>query len=266
MINPKKSLGQHWLEDERALKYIAEQAQIEPGDTVLEIGPGPGGLTRYLIEKAKKVVAIELDANLAHELKQKIPYNNLEVIEADILKFDLSALPKGYKVVANIPYYLTSNLLRVLGEAANPPSQMVLLVQKEVAERIAARPGQMSILAVSVQLFYEPKLGKIVPAAMFNPPPKVDSRVIELVRRPRPLFPDLDTREFFRIVRAGFSEKRKKLRSSLSGGLGISKSDADMLLNQAEINGDLRAESLSLQQWYRLYVEFRPKKDLRSLL
>jgi 16S rRNA (adenine1518-N6/adenine1519-N6)-dimethyltransferase len=266
MQTPKKSLGQHWLEDEKALEYIAAVADVDPEDTVLEIGPGPGGLTKHLIQQAKKVVAIELDANLAHELKQKIPYKKLEVIEADVLKFDLQNLPTNYKVVANIPYYLTSNLLRVLCESPNPPLQVVLLIQKEVAERVAAVPGKMSILAVSVQLYYESKLGAVVPAKMFTPPPKVDSQVIILTRRKEPLFKDLDHRQFFRIVKAGFSEKRKKLRSSLSGGLGISKDEADMLLNQAEINGDLRAEALSLAQWHRLYIEFQPKKDLRSLL
>lgn len=265
-MRPKKSLGQHWLEDEKALEYIVKVADIGPADTVLEIGPGPGGLTKHLIQQAKKVIAIELDANLAHELKQKIPYKKLEIIEADILKFDLQGLPNNYKVVANIPYYLTSNLLRVLCESSNPPERIVLLVQKEVAERVAAVPGKMSILAVSVQLYYQPKLGAVVPAKLFTPPPKVDSQVIMLTRRKEPLFKDLNQRQFFRVVKAGFSEKRKKLRSSLSGGLGISKNEADMLLNQAEINGDLRAEALSLAQWHRLYIEFQPKKDLRSLL
>lgn len=263
---PKKSLGQHWLEDEKALKYIAGLADIGPDDTILEIGPGPGGLTKHLVQKAGKIIAIELDANLAHELKQKIPHKKLEIVEADILKFDLTKLPKNYKVVANIPYYLTSNLLRVLAESDNPPVKMVLLVQKEVAQRIAARPGQMSILAISVQLYYEPNLGKVVPAKMFTPPPKVDSQVIELSRRPHPLFKDLDKKEFFRVVKAGFSEKRKKLRSSLAGGLGIPKDQADMMLSQADINSELRAEALSLEQWHRLSLESKVKNNLHSLL
>lgn len=263
---PKKSLGQHWLKDEKALEYIADMAVIDSTDTVLEIGSGPGGLTKKLLEKDASVVAIELDANLAHELKQSIVSKKLKVIEADILKFDLSSLPKNYKVVANIPYYLTSKLLRTLSESSNPASLVVLLIQKEVAQRVAAEPGKMSILSVSVQLYFEPNLGAIIPSKLFIPPPKVDSQVIVLSRRAKPLFKDLDSKEFFRIVKAGFSEKRKKLRSSLSGGLGLSKEEADMLLNQAEINGDLRAEALSLEQWHRLYIEFQPQKDLHSLL
>lgn len=268
MLNPipKKSLGQHWLEDDKTLENIAAAADIGLEDTVIEVGPGPGGLTRKLVERARKVIAIELDSTLAHELKLSIPSKKLQVIEADILKFDLSDLPRNYKVVANIPYYLTSNLLRVFSESANPPSKMVLLVQKEVAERIAAKPGNMSILGVSVQLYYEPMLGRVVPASLFVPPPKVDSQIVVLNRRKEPLFKDLDYKEFFRIVKAGFSEKRKKLRSSLSGGLGISKAEADEMLAQADINGDLRAESLSLHQWHKLYLERQVKNDLRSLL
>src|SRR3989344_5389957 len=247
---PKKSLGQHWLKDEPTLNYIAGCANISPTDTVLEIGPGQGTLTKYLLSKAKKVIAVELD----EALTQKLPsHENLQVIQADILKFDLTNLPPGYKVVANIPYYLTSNLLRVLAESANPPGLMVLLVQKEVAQRITAKPGQMSVLAVSVQLYYQPQLGKVVPAELFTPPPKIDSQVVILKRRQKPLFKELDSSRFFKIVKAGFSERRKKLRSSLAGGLGISKEQADRLLAAARVGSDSRAQELSLQQWYRLY-------------
>jgi len=247
---PKKSLGQHWLKDEPTLSYIADSANLSPTDTVLEIGPGPGTLTKHLLGQAKKVIAVELDEALAHKLPS---HENLQVIQADILKFDLTKLPLGYKVVANIPYYLTSNLLRVLAESANPPSLMVLLVQKEVAQRITAKPGQMSVLAVSVQLYYQPQLGKVVPAELFTPSPKVDSQVVILKRRQKPLFKELDSSRFFKIVKAGFSERRKKLRSSLAGGLGISKEQADRLLAAARVGSDSRAQELSLQQWYRLY-------------
>jgi 16S rRNA (adenine1518-N6/adenine1519-N6)-dimethyltransferase len=254
MISPRKSLGQHWLKDEATLGAICKAADLRSADTVLEIGPGLGHLTQKLTKRAGRVVAVELDRNLADLLSDEVEVTNLKVVNADILKFDLNELPTGYKVVANIPYYLTSNLIRVLSESANPPQLMVLMVQREVAERLAATPGQMSLLSVSSQLYYEPKLGGVVPAELFEPPPKVDSRVITLHRRQPPLFGDLDTKIFFRIVKAGFAGRRKKLRGSLSAGLGIDKAQADILLEKAGINGDLRAQNLSLADWHKLYT------------
>jgi 16S rRNA (adenine1518-N6/adenine1519-N6)-dimethyltransferase len=258
-MQAKKSLGQHWLKDEATLEAICEAASLTKADTVLEIGPGLGDLTRQLAKRAGKVIAVELDESLAIMLP-RLP--NLEVVQADILKFDLTQLPVDYKVVANIPYYLTSNLIRILSESANRPKTMVLLVQKEVAERVAAEPGQMSLLSVSAQLYFSPKLGPLVSAELFEPPPKVDSQVIIFKRRSRPLFDNLDTRLYFRVVKAGFSGRRKKLRSSLAAGLGISKSQADDLLQAAGISGDLRAQNLSLQDWYKLYQAYARIKPL----
>jgi len=250
---PKKSLGQHWLTDIEVLEAIAESAEIKPTDTILEIGPGLGSLTHSLIGQARHVIAVEKDEELAAKLSGSMKGKPVQVIAADILKFDLTQLPTRYKVVANIPYYLTSNLLRVLSESINPPYMMVLLVQKEVAERICSEPGQMSLLAVSVQLYYTAELGISVAAEKFDPPPKVDSQVVVLRRHKKPLFHDLDNQKFFRVVKAGFSGKRKKLRSSLSAGLQLTKDQADELLKKAGIDGDLRAQSLSLQDWYKLY-------------
>ncbi|MBX4188757.1 16S rRNA (adenine(1518)-N(6)/adenine(1519)-N(6))-dimethyltransferase RsmA, partial [Candidatus Saccharibacteria bacterium] len=210
-MEAKKSLGQHWLKDEPTLISVCESADIGKNDTVLEIGPGQGDLTRQLVKRAGRVIAVELDDQLARALPKQITAQNLEVIRQDILKFDLTTLPAVYKVVANIPYYLTSNLLRTLSESNNPPQGIALLVQKEVAERVAAGPGQMSVLSVSVQLYYQAKLGPIVPAELFQPPPKIDSQVIILQLRPEPLFKDLDAKLFFRIVKAGFAGRRKKL-------------------------------------------------------
>jgi 16S rRNA (adenine1518-N6/adenine1519-N6)-dimethyltransferase len=249
---PKKSLGQHWLEDEPTLKYISQAIPLSPDDTVLEIGPGLGNLTKYLVKNAGQVIAIELDEQLSANLADKVQAGNLKVINQDILRFDLTSMPPDYKVVANIPYYLTSNLLRVLSESPNPPAAMVLLIQKEVAERIVAAPGNMNLLSVSVQLYYQTKLGQIVPAQLFKPPPKVDSQIIILERHPKPPFQNLDSRKFFRVVKAGFSGRRKKLRGSLSAGLAISKDQADQLLKQAGIDGNLRAQNLDLQDWYNL--------------
>jgi len=247
-------LGQHWLNDEPTLEAIIELADLGQGDMVLEIGPGLGSLTRHLVQSAGSVIAIEKDETLALALPKAVNAPNLEVIADDILTFDLTTLPAGYKVAANIPYYLTSNLIRILSESPNSPQLMVLLVQKEVAERIAAQPGQMSLLSVSAQLYYEPKLGPVVPAKLFEPPPKVDSQVIILKRRQMALFGKIDTKQYFKVVKAGFSGRRKKLRGSLSAGLGISKAEADELLKKASIDGDLRAQNLSLQDWHKLYA------------
>ncbi|MBI2009381.1 ribosomal RNA small subunit methyltransferase A [Candidatus Saccharibacteria bacterium] len=269
MVLAKKKLGQHWLHDEDTLNYICERSVLSRKDTVLEIGPGTGTLTKKLLARGAHVVAVEKDKSLAKNLPYHIPpiskvepwKHRLEVVVGDILEFDLTRLPAGYKVVANIPYYLTSNLLRFLAESVNPPLLMVLLVQKEVAARIAAKPGQMSLLSVSVQLYYESELGRIVPAKLFSPPPKVDSQVVILKHRHELLFTGLnpvnragkrELKKFFRVVRAGFSERRKKLRSSLSGGLGISKDQADELLRNAGIAPAARAQELSLHQWYEL--------------
>lgn len=253
MSTPKKSLGQHWLHDELSLEAMADVADIKAGDTVLEIGPGLGTLTQVLIDRGANVVAVEFDHELATKLPERVKHERLTVIEHDILTFDFTTLPKNYKVAANIPYYLTSNLLRVMCESSNPFRSAALLIQKEVAQRIVAQPGQMSILAVSVQFYCETSLSVEVPAELFTPPPKVDSQILGLTYRTEPLFPEVDTIEFFRLVKAGFHEKRKKLRSSLASGLHISKPDAEALLNAAGIDPSLRAQALSLDNWHAVY-------------
>lgn len=249
----KKSLGQHWLDDEISLKAMCDAAEIGPTDTVLEIGPGPGTLTRTLTERAKHVVAVEFDTELARDLPGRVPAKNLQVVQQDILRFDLSTLPPDYKVVANIPYYLTSNLLRVLCESPNHFSNAALLIQKEVAERICARPGGMSLLSVSVQFYCETRLGPIVPARLFTPPPKVDSQILVLGYRPEPLFPEIDNRLFFRIAKAGFAQRRKTLLNSLGSGLHLDREQTNVILQEAGIQPNDRAQSLSLPQWYALY-------------
>ncbi|MGB2787135.1 MAG: 16S rRNA (adenine(1518)-N(6)/adenine(1519)-N(6))-dimethyltransferase RsmA [Candidatus Saccharimonadaceae bacterium] len=249
---PKKELGQHWLKDREILSSIADAADLSANDTVLEIGPGLGTLTSELLRRAGRVVAVEFDRDLANKLPGQFPGKNLEVVSADILSYDLSALPSGYKVVANVPYYITSKIVEMLMTAANKPSQVVLLVQKEVAERLAAGPGDMSMLSVSAQVYAEVSLGPIVRAEYFTPPPKVDSRVVILHIRPVSFVEkDLEKR-FFRLVKAGFSARRKKLSSSLAGGLMISKPRAIDLLGGVNIDPNLRAQDLSLEQWLDL--------------
>lgn len=253
-VLPKKSLGQHWLHDEWSLERMLEGAHVQSGDTVLEIGPGLGTLTEKLLAKGANVVAVEFDHDLAVALPGRMQHPNLQVIEHDILTFDLTTLPAGYKVVANIPYYLTSKLLRVLCESSNPFSQAALLMQQEVAERVVAAPGEMSTLSVSVQYYCDTDLGELVPAELFTPPPKVDSQILTLTHRSAPRFADVDTKDFFRVVKAGYSARRKKLRSSLSGGLRISKPDAENLLQRAGLDPNLRAQALSLEDWHKLYL------------
>ncbi len=249
----KKSLGQHWLDDDASLEAMCVAADIQPGDTVLEIGPGPGALTGKLVKRADRVIAVEFDHDLAKKLPARVPAANLEVVEQDILRFDLTALPPDYKVAANIPYYLTSNLLRILCEAPNHFSMATLLIQKEVAERVCAAPGEMSILSISVQFYCAVGLGPLVPAGLFTPPPKVDSQILCLEYRSQPLFPDVDTKTFFRIVKAGFAQRRKTLLNSLSAGLHLSREETTRVLEQAGIAPSTRAQNLSLEQWYGLY-------------
>lgn len=251
-VIPNKSLGQHWLEDERFLQSIANQAELNDSDTVVEIGPGLGTLTRHLVKKAKKVVALELDQKLANGLTDIVKSDNLSVVNQDCLTYDYNSLPQGYKVVANIPYYLTSNLLQILSENSNPPEIIVLLIQKEVAQRVAASAGNMSILSISVQLYYKPELGDIVPASYFTPPPKIDSQIIKLTRLNKPLIERKESKHLFRVVKAGFSQKRKKLRSSLSSGLHISKEEAKTLMNSVGIDENKRPQDLSISQWLDL--------------
>ena len=260
MKQPKKSLGQHWLHDVAALSAMCDAAGVGPGDVVLEIGPGLGTLTKQLVERAGQVTAVEFDERLADTLAKRISAPNLTVIRQDILKFDLTKLPSGYKIVANIPYYLTSNLIRTISESENPPSVAALLVQKEVAERVAARPGAMSLLSVTAQFYWKVHTGRVVEAALFTPPPKVDSQILVLEGRAEPLFPDVDTGRFFRLVKAGFSARRKTLQNSLSGGLRIDKIRAGELLDGAGLDPGLRPQSLSLPQWHELYQAARSQE------
>lgn len=251
-----KSLGQHWLKDELVLQHIASHADINDLDTVLEIGPGLGTLTEVLAEKAGKVVAVEFDRDLANSLQAK-HMKKTEVIQADFLYFDLAKLPKDYKVVANVPYYITSKIIQKLVTSNNPPEVSVLLVQKEVAQRLAAVGGKHSILSISAQLYCDVRLGEVVPAEMFSPPPKVDSQVVVLKPHQKPLFENFNEKLFFKVVKAGFSEKRKKLMSSLAGGLAMEKESAKQLLESVGIDPNQRAENISLAEWWQLAQEVR---------
>lgn len=262
-LRPRKGLGQNFLTDPVHLARIVEAAGLAASDTVLEIGPGPGALTRLLLEAAGRVVAVELDPELVALLRQELGhFDNLTVVEANILETDLAGLlhpapgVPAYKVVANLPYYITSAVLRRLLEADPRPERLVVTVQKEVAQRIVAGPGEMSLLAVSVQFYGRPELVHHIPAGAFYPPPKVDSAVVRIDTYDRPAVAVTDIDKFFRVVKAGFSQKRKQLKNSLAA-LPVSAAQVAAALAQAGIDPTRRAETLSLAEWSKL-VEALP--------
>jgi 16S rRNA (adenine1518-N6/adenine1519-N6)-dimethyltransferase len=262
-LHPKKGLGQHFLADQAALERIVAAADLAPDDTVLEIGPGLGALTRLLAEQAGRVVAVELDDRLAAVLAERLAgLPNVEVQPGNILHIsDFSSLVgPSYKVVANLPYYITSAVLRHLLERHDQPSLLVVTVQREVAERIAAVPPDMSLLAVSVQFYGRPRIVARIPAGAFYPPPKVDSAVVRIDVLGEPavsLGEGTSVVDYFRLVRAGFGHKRKTLRNALSAGLGLAPAAAEQALAQAGIDPRRRAETLSLQEWADLAAPFR---------
>lgn len=250
-LSAKKGLGQHFLVDRQALDSVMVAGELQSSDTVVEVGPGLGVMTTPLTEAVKQVYAVELDPHLAELLERDKPAN-LEVIHSDVMKLDLTAFPKGYKVVANIPYYLTSAIIRLFLSADKRPSVMSLLIQKEVADRIVAQPGQMSILALSVQYYGTPKLIEVVERHKFWPSPKVDSAILQIKTYDQPAF-EADSQRLFRLIKAGYGEKRKMLKNSLAGGLNIDMALALQLVTAAGLAETARAQELSLEQWEPIY-------------
>lgn len=269
-LRPEKSLGQYFLIDETALRRVVDAAGIEAEDEVLEIGPGLGGLTRHLAVRARQVVAVELDGDLLPPLREVLaPHPNVRLVHGDILDLDPAEWMTcpGYLVVANIPYYITSALIRHLLEARTLPRRLVLTVQREVAKRITAVPGEMSLLALSVQLYGQPRLVAHIPAGAFYPSPKVDSAIICTDLYPTPRIPDPQIPLFFRLAKAGFSQKRKTLRNALAAGLACTPVEASQLLRAAGIDPQRRAETLSLEEWGRLvesYLSPQPQQQSRQ--
>jgi 16S rRNA (adenine1518-N6/adenine1519-N6)-dimethyltransferase len=262
-LRPSKGLGQNFLQDNQALQKIVNAADLSPEEAVLEIGPGLGSLTRYLALSARSVTAVELDRKLFPAMESILaPYKNIRLVQGDILKINPAELIEdaGYVVVANIPYYITSVVIRHLLEADHRPSRVVLTVQKEVAERICADPGKMSLLALSVQVYGKPVIRDIIPAEAFYPQPKVDSAVLCIDLYPQPKIPSDKLDIFFSIIKAGFSQKRKTLRNALSGGLRITTEESEGLLSAASIDPKRRAETLNLEEWGRLVRIFSNRK------
>jgi 16S rRNA (adenine1518-N6/adenine1519-N6)-dimethyltransferase len=259
-LRPRKSLGQNFLIDNHALEKVVDAAEISRNDQVLEIGAGLGSLTRFLAKAADRVVAVELDKNLIPLLESVLAQEtNVEIVSGDILDLDPARLMQqdGYLVVANIPYYITSAIIRHLLEATHKPSRMVLTIQKEVALRICATPGDLSLLALSVQVFGHAKIVAAIPAGAFFPPPKVDSSVIKIDLYDEPVIPRSDLDNFFLLAKAGFSQKRKMLRNSLSAGLRLPVDETENLLTTCEIDPTRRAETISLDEWKRITGVFR---------
>lgn len=254
-LRTDKRLGQNFLQDISILEKIADAAEILKDDCVLEIGPGLGSLTRYLAASARTVTAVELDPDLLPPLEAVLaPYPNVRVVHGDILKLSIADLvdQPGYIVAANIPYNITSAIIRHLLESDPKPRRVVLTIQKEVAERICAQPGDLSLLGLSVQVYGQPRIAARIPASAFHPVPKVDSAVlrIDILKEPRIPAELLDT--FFKLIKAGFSQKRKTLRNSLSSDLHIEPQGAEALLASAGIDPMRRAETLSIEEWRRL--------------
>ena len=263
MIKPKKSLGQNFLQDNAVVEKIITSSDLKSADFVIEIGPGQGVLTEQLAKHVKKVIAIELDDSLVLLLEKKFADNqNVEIIHEDILKINLPELighwvSKGtpsvlpdYKVVANIPYYITSPIIRLFLEQANQPTEIILMIQKEVAERIVAPKGQMSILAVSVQYYAAAEIIFDVNRNSFSPAPKVDSAVIKII--PNKKFDKEADKKFFRIVKAGFSAKRKTLLNNLTSSLQLDKNFVEEKLKTVGISPTARAQELDIENWKKL--------------
>jgi len=258
---PKKELGQNFLIDSHILSRIVDLAGVTEDLTVLEIGAGLGSLTFFLAQKARQVISVEVDRDLFPILQQMLRgFSNVTLLHADILTLDMHslALPNEYIIVANIPYYITSAILRKLLSAEVKPAHMLLTVQEEVARRICAPAGQLSLLALSVQVFGRAEMVMKIPAGAFFPPPEVDSMTLRLHLFAHPLVPQEHLDAFFKLTKAGFSQKRKMLRNALSAAFHISPAQVEMLLKQANIDPQRRAQTLSIAEWQAATETFLP--------
>ena len=267
-VRPQKRLGQNFLIDKKVLKIIIGSADLSKNDTVLEIGPGIGTLTFEMAKKTKKIVAVEKDKkmfNILKELLKSTSIKNVKIINEDILKIKNSSLNRllgtsNYKVVANIPYYITSPVIRKFLEMKNQPNRIILMVQKEVAKRICSSPPKMNLLAVSVQFYAVPKIISYVSKNSFWPQPKVDSAILKIVPHKTQLKKEV-VKKFFKIVKAGFSHPRKQLINNLSKELGLEKEKIKKWLLESEINPTQRAETLSIKDWQNLTKKYYNKEN-----
>ena len=258
-IQPKKSLGQNFLVEPAGLMKVINAAVLTGSEEVLEIGAGLGSLTYLLAQNSAFVTAVEIDRCMLEPLAEALKsFSNVRIVPGDILELDPANLVKqeNYVVVANIPYYITSAIIRHLLEATLKPSRVILTIQKEVAQRIVARDGKMSLLSLSVFVFGEPEIAGIIPAGSFFPAPDVDSAVLRIRLHPEPLIPAAKLDQFFKLAHAGFGQKRKTLRNSLSAGLSLSTGEVEAMLLKAAIQPSRRAETLSVAEWAKLLESF----------
>ena len=265
-IRPEKRLGQNFLIDAEALERVVSAAEVGPADVILEVGAGLGTLTQRLARLAARVVAVEYDRRLEPVLRETVGQEpRVEIVMADVLRLDLGRVlaQAEFKVVANIPYQITSHLIRRLLESASPPQRVVLTVQREVAERVVAGPGEMNLLALGVQAYGQAQVVARLPAAAFYPAPRVESAVLRIDVRVPPRMTPEQAREVFRLARGGFAQPRKKLRNSLAAGLHLSPQDVERRLTQAGISPASRAEDLSLEDWQRIAAGWESKFDGR---
>lgn len=270
----KKGWGQHFLTDSSVLDDIVSAADLSRDDTIIEVGPGLGVLTEALLQRAGKVISIEVDPALARALSKAFAgAQNLKIVNADALKVDLESLLREeagsqnqkykYKVVANIPYYITGPILRHFLESKTKPRLLVLMVQREVAENIVAEPGHMSILSIAVQFYGKPNIVRYVPPSSFYPEPDVDSALVKIEVYGKPAVDVDNVDDFFALVRAGFSAPRKQLRNTLAQGLGTTPPQAIMLLKEAGLDPARRPQTLAIQDWARLYRKAKENRDVR---
>ncbi|MFZ1626402.1 MAG: 16S rRNA (adenine(1518)-N(6)/adenine(1519)-N(6))-dimethyltransferase RsmA [Candidatus Moraniibacteriota bacterium] len=265
-IHPKKSLGQNFLKDQSVIERILAAAEVVPGDKIFEIGPGTGVLTEALAKRGGQVLAIELDHELVERLNKHFEESaGVSILEGSILGVNLAATLAhasyplhGYKVVANIPYYITAPIIRTLLSLERQPQSLTLMVQKEVAERLTAKPGAMSLLSLMAQYYSDAALAFVVPKEAFDPVPKVDSAVVRLV--PKRRFDAETDRQFFRLARAGFAARRKTLSNNLSSSLKIEKNEIEAAFVALGLRADIRAQSLSVLDWQRLQETLSPER------
>ena len=259
-LHPRKSLGQHFLVDRGALTRIVRAAELEPTDVVVEVGPGTGLLTRLLAESAARVTAVEMDGGLVARLSQDLgDLANLEVLHGDAREWDPTDVGEPYKLVANLPYYAAAPIVRRFLECSRPPRLMVVTVQREVAQSMAARPGRMRTLSVATQLYGLPRIVGYIRPGSFRPPPKVTSAIVRVDVLDSPALDLDDTASFFRLVHAGFGSARKQLRNALGHALALTGQEVEGIMAETGVDHRLRAGALGLPEWGRLYAAFRSR-------
>ena len=270
-LRARKSLGQHFLVNSGVLKKITAAADLTSSDIVIEVGPGPGVLTAELIKKAGYVIAVEVDATMVELLKETFSYADnlsliagdiLQTVPADLINQEKTRFPESlknasqYKLVANLPYYITQPIIRHFCEAKVKPQSLVIMVQKEVAKNIVAQPGDLSILAISVQFYGKPHIVDYVPSSYFYPAPKVDSAILKIDLYDKPIVEVTSEKNFFRTVKAGFCAARKQVANAFSQGLDIPKTEVISLMQIAQVDPQKRAETLTLREWANLEKVF----------